>query len=166
MLKIFRLSLVFFIITALGCSYLKKKAFNNYLVQFQDKKVEGVYFDKLPEAYKRQNHSTLDVLWWNNNLKTSISYFSSCSKVKKSLESFQTASYPLHSKRIKFSKTADSLYTVLEASQKKNNKTYMAVYTTQKKNCYFNINLVAGSLSSFKKEEPLFKQFINSFNYK
>ncbi|MCZ0933294.1 MAG: hypothetical protein OXJ52_09110 [Oligoflexia bacterium] len=166
MVKIFWLGLVFGAFTVSGCSYLKKKALNTYLNQFQDKKAEQVCFEKLPPAYKKQAHSTLDALWWNDSLETSISYFSSCSKAPKSLESFQASAYPLRYKRVQFSQADDSLYSVLEVSQPQNNKTYMAIYTTQKKHCYFNINLVAGSLSSFEKEEPLFKKFIKSFNYK
>ena len=166
MIRIFWLSLIFLSFTVSSCSFLKKKALSNYIDQFQDKKAEPVYFEKLPNSYKKQEHPILDFLWWNEKLNTSISYFSSCSKIKKSLDDFQKASYPLQSKRIKSSKTADSLYSILEVSQSGSSKTYMGVYSTQKKNCYFNINLVAGSLVDFKKEEPLFKKFINSFNYK
>ena len=166
MVKIFRLSLVLWVFTVSGCSYLKKRALNVYLNKYKDKQAEQVHFEQLPTAYHQQAHPTLDALWWNDGLKTSISYFSSCSKLPKNLESFQTSTYPPTYMRIQFSKMADSLYSVLEVSQSQNNKTYMAIYTTQKKNCYFNINLVAGSLSAFKKEEPLFKKFIESFNYK
>ena len=166
MVKIFWLNLVLLAFTVLGCSYLKKKALSAYLDKYKDKKAMQVYFEKLPSAYHRQDHPALDALWWNDNLKTSISYFSSCSKLLKNLESFQVSTYPPTYKRTQFSKEADSLYSVLELSQSQKSKTYMAIYTTQKKNCYFNINLVAGSLSAFQKEEPLFKKFINSFNYK
>ena len=109
----------------------------------------------------------MDALWWNKDLKTSISYFSSCSKAPKKLENFQTSTYPSGYKRIRFSKKPNSLYSVLEVSQSQSSaKSVMAVYTTRIKNCYFNINLVAGSLSSFEKEEVLFKKIIKSFNYK
>ena len=165
-MRIFWQGLILCVFTGSGCSSLKKQAVSNYLGQFQDKKASGVYFEKLPQGYQRQAHSALDELWWNESLNSSISYFSSCSKWPKNLEDFQTSTYPLKYKRIQFSKKADRLYSVLEVSQSQNNKTYMAIYTLQKKNCYFNINLVVHSLSSFKSEEPLFKKFIKSFNYK
>ena len=160
------LGVVFWAFTVSGCSYLKKKALDTYLSQFQDKKAEQVQFEELPPDYSQQAHPTLDALWWNDSLKTSISYFSSCSKALKNLEGFQTSSYPLRYKRIHFFRTDNSLYSVLEVPQARNQKTYMAIYTIQKKHCYFNINLVAGSLFSFEKAEPLFKKFIKSFNYK
>ena len=163
MARVFWLCLVF---TVLSCSYLKKKTLNAYLNQFQDKKAEQVYFKKLPPSYQKQAHPDLDALWWNEELKSSISYFSSCSTLPKSLEEFQSSTYPPKHKRIQFSKEFGALYSVLEASHSNRGKTYMAVYTVQKKNCYFNINLVAGSLSSFKAEEPLFKEFIKSLSYR
>ena len=165
MVKFFWLGLVCWAF-APGCSYLKKRAFNTYLKQFQDKKADSVHFNKLPSSYKRQNHPALDALWWNDSLKTSISYFSSCSDLPKSLETFQTSTYPPKYNRIQFSKTKDSLYSILELSQAQKDKVYMAIYTTQRKQCYFNVNLVANTFSSFKKEEPLFKKFIKSLNYK
>ena len=166
MKKIFWLSLVFWTFAITGCSYFKKKALNVYLGRFQDKKAERVYFESLPSLYKKQEHPHLDALWWNDSLDTSISYFSSCSKVPKDLESFQTSTYPPKRKRVQFSKTDSHVYSVLEVSSSQKDKVYMAIYTTQKKKCYFNINLVAHSLSSFKQEEPVFKKFIKSFGYR
>ena len=166
MKKIFWLCLVFWTFTITGCSYFKKKALNVYLGRFQDKKAERVYFKSLPSLYKKQEHSYLDALWWNDRTGTSISYFSSCSKVPKDLESFQTSTYPLKRKRVQFSKTDNGIYSVLEVLSSPKDKVYMAIYTTQKEKCYFNINLVANSLSSFEQEEPVFKKFIESFGYR
>ncbi|MDE0091657.1 MAG: hypothetical protein OXN83_00025, partial [Oligoflexia bacterium] len=132
-------SLVFLAFAITGCFYLKKRALNAYLGQFQDKKAEQVDFEALPSAYHQRAHSTLDVLWWNDDLGTSISYFSSCSDVPKNLESFQASTYPLKFKRTQFIQTTESLYSVLEVPHSQNNKTYMAIYTIQRKNCYFNI---------------------------
>ena len=155
-----------FVFTVLSCSYLKKKTLKAYLSRFQDKKAERVYLKQLPSSYQKQAHPHLDALWWNEDLKSSISYFSSCSKRPKNLQEFQISTYPPQYKRIQFSKKSGALYSVLEVPQLNNKKTYMAVYTVQKKNCYFNLNLVAGSLSFFKSEEPLFKEFIKSLSYK
>ena len=135
------------------------------MAQFKDKKAEQVYFENLPVDYKKQQHPVLDSLWWNESLQSSISYFSTCSKVSRSLESFQASSYPSKYKRISVSKTDNSLYSLLEISQSDSEKIYMSIYTIKKKDCYFNINLVAGSIDSFNKQEPLFKKFIKSFNY-
>ena len=166
MKKIFCLSLVFWAFSLVSCSSIKKKAVGFYIDQLKDKKAETVYFEKLPLSYKKEEHPVLDALWRNEDL-SSISYFSSCSKVPKKLENFQSSTYPSGYKQISSSKQENSLYSVLELSQSQSSpKTFMAIYTTRIKDCYFNINLVAGSLSSFKKEEPLFKKFIKSFNYK
>ena len=167
MKKIFCLSLVVGAFFLISCSSVKKQAVSLYLDRLKDKKAENVRFEPLPLTYKRKDHAVLDALWWNEDLKTSISYFSSCSKALKNLENFQTSAYPSGYKRIRVSKKPNSLYSVLEVSQSQSSaKAVMAVYTTRIRDCYFNINLVAGSLSSFEKEEALFKKIIKNFNYR
>ena len=146
---------------SIGCSSIKKRAVGIYLKNFRDKKAENIEFLPPPAPYEKQTHSVLDALWWNSHSQSSISYFSSCSKVKKTLEIFQKDSFPQDSqyKILKQSQSKESLYSVLEVSESQQ-KTYIGIYTIKKRECYFNINLVAASLSSFEKEESVFKTFI------
>ena len=147
-----------------GCSSIKKRAFSVYLKSFQDKKANKVKFFPPPSPYEKQSHPVLDALWWNPQSRSSISYFSSCSKVKKTLEVFQKAVFPQNSqyKLLKKLQSKGGLYSVLEMRHAKQ-KTYSGIYTIKKGQCYFNINMVADSYPSFEKEEPVFKTFIKGF---
>ena len=149
---------------SISCSSVKKRAFDFYLRGFQDQKAEGVEFFPPPLPYKKQAHPTLDALWWNPQSGSSISYFSNCSKVQKTLEKFQNDSFPQNSqyKILKKNRTKNSLYSILEILESPH-KTYIGVYTIKKGQCYFNINLVTSSHPSFEKEESLFKTFIKGF---
>ena len=149
-----------------GCSFLKKRALNIYLKSFQDQKAEGLVFSPPPSPYEKQEHPVLDALWWNPQSASSISYFSSCSKARKALKQFQKESFPQDSqyKIFKNIEILGGVYSVLEI-QESGRKTYSGIYTVKKGKCYFNINLVVSSHSSFEKEEPVFKTFIKSFRF-
>ena len=43
-------------------------------------------------------------------------------------------------------------------------QTYIAVYTLKKKDCLFNINLLAPSKKIFQEEDAVFQDFIQGFN--
>ena len=149
---------------SISCSSDKKRALGFYLRSFQDKKAEGVRVLPPPPPYEKQTHPILDALWWNPQSGSSISYFSSCSKIQKTLEKFQNDSFPQNSqnKILKKNKTKNSLYSILEILEA-HHKIYIGVYTIKKGQCYFNINLVTSSHPSFEKEEPSFKNFIKGF---
>ena len=125
-----------------------------------------VGFKALPSAYQKKTHKTLDAVWIDEQKGSSISYFSSCSKVPKSLVVFQASSYPrrLNYKVIQRIKQPDSLYSVLEISHSKDNKSYAAVHTMSQADCFFNLNLTAPSKKLFDQEESVFKNFIQNFN--
>ena len=147
-----------------ACSSIKKNLVSSYLSQFKDQKMEEVKYLSPPAPYQKKNHSILDALWWNPETRSSISYFSSCSKISKALEEFQKDSFPQTSnyKTLKTIRLKKSLYSLLEISHL-DQKTYSGIHTIKKGNCYFNINLVSNSRASFKKENPTFKTFIKSF---
>ena len=169
MVKISRLSLALigWALFSTGCSSIKKRSLNIYLRTFQDKKAEGLIFSPPPSPYEKQNHPVLDALWWNPQTESSISYFSSCSKIQKTLEEFQKDSFPQDTqyKLLQKLQLQGELYSILEISNSRQ-KTYIGIYTIKKGQCYFNINLVASSYSSFKKEEPLFKTFTKGIYFK
>ena len=144
----------------IACSSIKKKAVQFYLSGLRDQKAEKAIFLSPPSPYKKQSHPVLDALWWNPQAASSISYFSSCSKVQKSLEEFQKNAIPQRLKLIQKTTSQKNVYSVLLDPQK---KTYSGVWTTKKGDCLFNINLVSPSRASFKKEELVFKALIKGF---
>lgn len=149
----------------LGCSSLKKRVVGAYLKGFQDTKARAVMVSPPPSPYERQDHLVLDTLWWNPKAGSSISYFSSCSKIQKSLKEFQKNSFPQNSKYkiLKIVTSEAGLYSILELSSSNREKAYTGIHTMKKGSCWFNINLVTSSKASFKAEEPIFKQFIKEF---
>ena len=161
------LALLGFAFFSIGCSSIKKRALNLYLGGFQDKKAERMHYLPPLPPYQEQNHPVLDALWWNPQSKSSISYFSSCSKVQQTLKEFQTDSFPQNSqyKILKSFESKESLYSILEIFNSSQH-TYSGIYTLKARGCYFNINLVASSYSSFEKEEPVFQTFIKGFKVK
>lgn len=150
------------IFSMLGCSSLKKQWIRSSLKVVSDSKSEEVSFKEPPAPYKRQAHKTLDALWLNKASRASISYFSSCSKSPKSLKAFQASSYPAQSsyKVLKSHKKSGRFYSLLELPL---DGTYIAIYTLKKKNCYFNLNFIAPSLTIFKQEQAVFQDFAESF---
>lgn len=150
-----------------GCSSLKKRALGLYLKNFKDKKAETAQFSPPPPPYKEQKHPVLDALWWNPQSASSISYFSSCSKLQKTLQEFQKDSFPQNGqyKLLKNTRLKKGLYSILEIINS-DQKTYSGIYTIKKGQCLFNINLVTGSYAVFSKEEPVFKAFVRSFHFK
>jgi len=153
------------VLFTMGCSSIKKQALGQYFKTLKDKKLELISFSP-PAPYKKQRHSVLDGLWWNSQSKSSISYFSSCSQVRRTLWEFQKSSFPENKQYKILTKKhfKNGLYSVLEMSYSPEKKTYTGVYTTRKDLCWLNINLVASSYSSFKKEEEVFKKFIRGFH--
>ena len=158
----FRLAVLLLASSFISCSSIKKKALASYLKAFKDKKAEGVFYVEPQSPYQKQTQAALDTFWWNPKTKSSISYFSSCSQIQRTLKKFQEEALPLNAIILTSSKTKDGLYTTLEIPHF-DQKTYSGVHTLKKGNCYFNINLVSSSLAFFKKEEPIFKSFIKSF---
>lgn len=166
MVKIFWRGFVLTVLVlfSISCSSLKKRAFGFYLKKFHDKQAKNMALSPPPLPYERQDHPVLDAMWWNPRSESSISYFSSCSKIQKTLEEFQKSAFPQNS-RYKILKTVlskDGLYSILEIRQSAQ-KTYTGVHTVKKGSCWFNINLVAPSRSSFEGEERVFKKFIRDF---
>lgn len=149
-----------------SCSSIEKKAMSFYLGKNRIQRAKGIRPNSPPLPYQRQDDESLDRLWHNQEKGSFISYFSHCGKGEQDLKSFQKNAFPqnLNYKKIDEKKLSGSLYTILEVSSPKG-KTYIGIYTAKKKSCYFNIELIAGSYSLFKEEEPLFKKFIEGFNF-
>ena len=164
-----------------SCTALKKRAIKSYLKKTEED-LKAVPFQlKAPlYPYLKQKHDVLDAFWLHKEKGSSISYFSSCSPILRSLKAFQTSSYPsdLKYKVLKRLKKKDSFYSVLGIQQRDSEgdsgsqgndtqqefQTYIAVYTLKKKDCLFNINLLAPSKKIFQEEEAVFQDFIQGFN--
>lgn len=152
-----------------SCAVFKKQIFKSYFKKTEDSKAVQLNFKEPPFPYTKQKHNILDDFWLNKKKGSSISYFSSCSQVPRSLKTFQTSSYPgnLNYKILKRIKTAVSFYSLLlienQSLKESNSQTHIAVYTLKNKNCFFNINLVAPSQKVFEEESKLFQNFIQNF---
>ena len=157
MAKIFWLGLALFLT---NCLAIKKRAYTIRLKSLMDKRAEGVKFSPPPHPYTKQSHPVLDALWRNEQKASSISYFSNCSKIQKTLKDFQRDSFPPKYKIIKETQLKEALYSILEISPPHQTKSHIGIYTMKKKSCWFNFHLMAGSYESFKKEEPVFKTFL------
>ena len=157
-------ALVGFFVFLTGCSVLKKQAIDMYLSSAKDQKAE-LNFKALPPIYEKKKHQTLDALWSHKNLKVSISYFSSCSKLNQSLKAFQSSAYPenLNYQIIESSNRWGGLYSVLKILDSNN---YIAIHTQKKGDCYVNLNFVSPSKSSFDSQLKSFHHFIQQFQLK
>ena len=154
-------ALAFFCVFSTACSSLKKHAVGVYLSSTKDKKAERIFFKAPPSIYEKKNHKTLDALWTHSKLKSSISYFSSCSKLNQSLKAFQSSAYPSNYQLIESSKKQGGLYSILKMSD-----SYIAIYTKKREDCYVNLNFVAPSKNSFDSELQTFHAFIQRFQLK
>lgn len=173
-----------------ACAVFKRQLIDSYLNKTEDLPALQVNFKEPPPPYVKTGHKVLDGLWQNREKSSSISYFSSCSQVPRSLQAFQASSYPsdLNYKVLRRVKKKDFFYSELiilkrePAKQEKNSKdkaggsrvgrsggkktqpqTFIAVYTMREKDCLFNLNFVAPSQKIFKEDSALFQNFIQNF---
>jgi len=169
-------AVVFSLLLLSSCSTFKKQMIASYLKKTEDSKAFNLNFKEPPFPYVQQKHQVLDAFWLNKKKGSSLSYFSSCSHIPRSLKAFQSSSYPsdLDYSLLKRVKKPDSIYSVLSLKPAKNDEdnqqpkalsfqTHIAVHTFKKQNCFFNINLVAPSQKLFEEELPLFQNFIKNF---
>ena len=133
-----------------------------YLKKTEDTKALNLNIKPPPLPYTKKNHKTLDGFWLNKQKGSSLSYFSSCSQVPRSLKAFQSSSYPsdLNYTILKRVETSKSIESLLEIPS---TKTHIAIHTVKNKSCFFNINLVAPSQKVLEEEMPLFQNFITNF---
>ena len=68
-----------------SCSYLGKRVFKFKLSRLKDTRADKVFFSPPPFPYKEEMSQKLDKLWKNTEDQSSISYFSSCTKINENL---------------------------------------------------------------------------------
>ncbi|MGI9549479.1 MAG: hypothetical protein ACR2M7_05875 [Bdellovibrionales bacterium] len=147
------------------CKSLKRSGVRIFLKKAKDKKDNSVEFWSPPSPYQRQKHDILDVLWWNPKTKSSLSYFSNCSKHQLSLKQIEaeTLSDIYKYERIKTQKTKNSILSEIKIYHLDGHITFSGIKTLKKRNCFYIINFITQSKKSFKKEFPVFKKFMERF---
>lgn len=152
--------------SVISCSYLQKQFVRFRLSSVAEKPAQKVRFTAPPSPYKLEKAENLDKFWRHKEDHSSISYFSSCSKEKRQL-SLQDIQEDVLSEVPEWEilDTKLSPQTLQSHVQIKgeNYKSIGSIYIFQKGNCFFVLNFVAGSLAVFKKNKPLFENFIKSF---
>lgn len=151
---------------SVSCSYLQKQFLKFKLSAGADKKAKKVAYIPPPFPYKEEKTGKLDKLWRNTKDKSSISYFSSCSKNHEYLNFQEIQKTVLseipHWNLLKTKSTPHFLQSHFEIAGT-NYKTINSIYIFKNKFCFFVLNFTAGSQAIFEKNEPLFMNFIKSF---
>lgn len=132
------------------------------LVDYSAKQID---FQAPPQSYKQKKHPELEGLWKNKKAGTSISYLSNCSSTFLSLEEITRdalAQFDQY-KVIGGSKGKQSLYTTISVSHPNRKKTWISFYTFRQKKCFYILNLIADTVTSFKTEQIHFDNFVKSF---
>ena len=149
-----------------SCSYLKKKVFQFKLSRLKDTKAERVSFNPPPFPYKEEESQKLDKLWKNTKDQSSISYFSSCSKTNENLSLQEIQQNVLSNlpdwKLLNTNSSSKFLQSRFRVTGE-DYKTINSIYIFKNKNCFFVLNFVAGNEKIFKKNKPLFQNFIKGF---
>lgn len=149
-----------------SCSYLKKQVFQFKLSRLKDTRADKVFFLPPPLPYNEEASQKLDKLWKNTEDQSSISYFSSCTKINENLslqEIQQNVLSGLPEWKLLNTESSShflkSRFQVIGADY----KTINSIYIFKNKNCFFVLNFVAGNKRIFEKNEQLFKGFIKGF---
>ena len=123
------------IILTAHCSSLRKSAFSMILKKTKDKKADQVKFWSPPQPYKRQTHSQLDALWWNQQTNSYLSYFSNCSRNLQSLKDIEqgTLSEIESYRLIKTQIAKNHIYSVIKIYHPGGEQTMSGMYTLVKK---------------------------------
>ena len=155
-----------FLSIASSCVATKKYAIKTFLSRARDTKASGVKYEPLPSYYIKEKKASLDAFWFYKKNKSSISYFSNCSKENpyltlKNMEK-DILSDVAYTRVIHQEKSSNHRYSVIRT---KAYKTINGIYTLKPNSCFFIFNLISPSLSTFKKEEPTFKKFIKGFKF-
>ena len=160
----FKWILVFFLLAS--CSTVKKMVIKHRLKEAQDKKSEQVTYSPPPAPFKQQENEQLDAFWWNEETLNSISYFSSCPKgnIQISLKEIEKGVLLelTNSKVIKSLERKNTRYTEVRTPTNES-EIRTGIYIIKAPKCFYILNFVASSPKNFKKDEPIFKQFISNF---
>ena len=157
---------LFVLFLLISCTTVKKAVIKYKLKEARDRKSEQVTYSPPPPPFQQLKNENLDAFWWNKTTQNSISYFSSCPK-DGPLNNLQEIEKGV------LSEVTD--YKVIKTMEKKNTRHTQirvptdqgeirnSIYIIKEAKCFYILNFVAGSLKSFKKDEPIFQKFISSF---
>ena len=149
-----------------SCSYLQKQFLQVRLSRTKDSKAQRVTYNPPPFPYKPEKSQKLDKLWRSVKDHSSISYFSSCTKIKQdlSLEEIQQniLSEVPQWKLLNTNSSSHFLHSRFQVIGE-NYETINSIYIFKNHSCFFVLNFVAGSPAVFKQNEPLFRNFIKGF---
>ena len=150
----------------ISCSHLKKRFIQSKLSEVTGDRAKKVTYIPPPLPYKPEHSQKLDKLWRNTEDQSSISYFSSCSKTNRELNFYEIQEDILsgtpHRKLLDTESSPSFLRSRFQI-RGTNYKTINSIHIFKNKTCFFVLNFVAGSQAVFKKNEPLFLNFINEF---
>lgn len=159
------LNLFIFLFFTASCLTTKKLMIKRLIRKAKDKTSLNVRYTPPPSPYVKKDKASLDAFWINTKNKSSISYFSNCSKETPYLslknieeDSLRDVEYKIIEQKIS-SKHRYSVISTLEY------KTINGIYTLKSSDCFFTINLISPSLAIFKKEESVFKRFTEGFKF-
>ena len=149
-----------------SCSYLQKQFVQFKLSAAKDSKARKVTYNPPPFPYKLEKSQKLDKLWRNVKDQSSISYFSSCSEINQdlSLEEIQQniLSEVPRWKLLNIKSSSQFLQSHFQIIGE-NHETINSIYIFKSYSCFFVLNFVTSSPDVFKKNEPVFKNFIKGF---
>ena len=156
--------LVFVCLFSTSCMTMKKLAIKKTLERARDSTASQVKYTPPPTSYVKKKRANLDAFWFNKKNKSSISYFSNCSKENsyltlKDVEQ-DVLSHVSYSKIVKTAASSRYRYSVIRT---KKYNTINGVYTLKPNACFFIFNLISPSLPVFEQEEKTFKKFIEGF---
>lgn len=160
----FKWILVCFLLVS--CSTVKKMVIKHRLKEARDKKSEQVTYSPPPAPFKQEENEQLDAYWWNKETYNSISYFSSCPKddIPISLKEIEKGVLLelKNSQVIKTVEKKNTRYTQIRVPSDEG-EIWTGIHIIKATRCFYILNFVASSPKNFKKDEPIFKQFISNF---
>ena len=160
-------ALFFFCLSLSSCAYLKKRVLKSRLDRLQDRRAENLSFRPPPPPYKEEPSEILDRLYRSETDQSSISYFSSCAEDNRSLslkEIRRNVLSGLPKRTVFLSETAskEGLQTRFQ-TESGGRQSLNSLLVFKRGPCFFTLNFVAGNERVFKKNKPLFDNFIKNF---
>ena len=162
-----KLTALLLVLITVGCGTLKKKIAQYKIQSISDKADDRVSYLPPSSSFQKQASENLDALWFNPKTKSSISYFSNCSKVspKQSAQEIEKDILSaLEGMSILKTKLKNKgRYTSFQIKAGKNQTHKGSIFIRKNKSCFYVLNFMTNSASIFEKETRIFNQFIKTF---
>ena len=139
----------------------------------KDKRAKGIVFQPPPEPYKRVEKEEMDMVWENPENKSTLSFFSNCSRVTRfvPLKQFQKElldglkTFQVRSQVETEHQDQKAVYLLLSESGSRSQIMNMEIFLFKKEKCFYVLSFLKPLLKEHNIDQvSVFENFIKGFH--